>query len=136
MMMKTSPESLLIFLAVVVAAALSTSCHRLSKQAREIVGTYYIPEISNDIPLLELRDDATITVRAVKPEVLTYSLDGVWNVVNDSIVAKLDPSTLKWEGDSTLIGNLPADYRRRIEEHTSQSLTIERDGITYIYKRK
>ncbi len=134
--MKTLLESVFIFLAVLVAGTAATSCHRMSKQARAIVGTYYIPEISPDIPLLELRDDATITVRAVKPQVLTYSVDGVWDVVNDSIVATLDPTSLKWEGDSSLIGSLPTDYRRRIDEYTSQSLIIERDGIKYVYKRK
>ncbi|MCM1111480.1 MAG: hypothetical protein NC336_09740 [Clostridium sp.] len=119
--------------AALVALLALWGCSRLSPEARKIVGDYYIPEISVDEPLIELNPDATCRIRAIRPALLTYSLDGRWDVVGDSLVALLDPSTLVWEGDSTLIGDIETRYSRHIAGSTETTLTIERDGIEYVY---
>lgn len=101
-----------------------------------MTGNYYIPEISEDDPMLELRKDATCTMRAIKPALLTYSVEGTWNVVNDSLVAELDPSTLKWEGDSSLIGEITNHYSRHIVSYNEVTLTVDRNGVQYVYHRR
>ena len=122
--------------AVAFAGACVASCSHLSSEAREIVGNYYIPEISNDDPLFELRDDATCTIRAIWPGVLTYAVDGKWNVANDSLVALLDVTTLEWEGDSSLIGDVAQRYTRQIVDYDETSLTVRKDGVNYVYQRR
>lgn len=128
------------FLAVAIIMCatmwISTSCNRLSKQAKAMIGNYYIPEISEDEPLLELRSDGTCTIRAIKPAVLTYAVDGKWNVENDSLIATLDPSSLQAEGDTTLIGEIPSSYSRRISGYNGMTLSIEKDGVLYVYHRR
>lgn len=137
-MSSTGHNAKLLLTAVGIAATAASlaSCSKLSPEAREITGRYYIPEISEEEPLLELNPDATITVRAIKPQVLTYQINGNWDVVDGNIVATLDPSSLTWEGDSSLIGNIPESYTRRIVGHTDLTLTIDRDGIAYVYHRR
>lgn len=125
----------LIFLLLVVALA-ATACHRLSSEAKKITGNYFIPEISEDEPLLELRKDATCTLRAIKPGVLTYSVDGYWNVLNDSLVADVDPSTIVWEGDSSLIGEIAPRFTRHVVSFNDVTLTVEKDGVQYVYHRR
>lgn len=118
------------------AVAALTGCNPLSDEAKEITGNYYIYEISDDQPLMELRPDATCTVRAIRPEVLTYSVEGKWNVRNDSLVILLDSATLKWDGDSSLIGEIPARLDKKLISHTDFALELETDGINYIYSRR
>ncbi|WP_302994497.1 hypothetical protein, partial [uncultured Muribaculum sp.] len=67
-----------------MSALLLSSCSGLSPEAREIVGVYYNNELSDDTPVLELNDDGTSVMRAIKPDVLTIEVPGTWNVVNDS----------------------------------------------------
>jgi len=112
------------------------SCGKLSKEAKEIVGIYYNPEISQNDPVMELHKNATCVIRAIKPGVLTYSVEGNWNVENDSLVIKLDPSTLKYEGDSTIIGNIPEKIARKITGHNDFSLQLEQNGISYLFNRR
>lgn len=118
------------------AVAALTGCNPLSDEAKEITGNYYIYEISDDQPLMELRADATCTVRAIRPEVLTYSVEGKWNVRNDSLVILLDSATLRWDGDSSLIGEIPARLDKKLISHTDFALELETDGINYIYSRR
>lgn len=135
--LRISIKPLLTAIIMMLAFSLTTtSCHRLSKQAKAMIGNYYIPEISEDDPLLELRSDATCTIRAIKPSVLTYAVDGTWDVVDDSIVATLKPETLKSEGDTTLIGEIPIKYARKITGFNGLTLTIEKDGVHYVYHRR
>ena len=127
--------------AAILAASIATAgCNRLSPKAEAIAGNYYIPEISEEEPLLELRRYATLTLRAIKPGVLTYSIDGTWDVAEgataDSLVAMLDPATLKWNGDSSLIGDIPRRYAKRITEISDLTITIEKEGVAYVYHRR
>lgn len=117
-------------------ALLFSGCSKLSPEAREITGHYYIPEVSADVPLMELNDDATCMMRAVKPGVLTYAVPGTWDVRNDSIVMVLYPDRLTFEGDSTLIGTIAPTIGRHIKGHTDMTLTIENEGIEYTYQRR
>lgn len=116
--------------------AAMTSCEKISDEARRLVGNYYIDEISSNRPLYELRSDGTCSMRAIRPGVLTYQVDGKWEVKGDSLVAELDPATLVWEGDSTLIGDVASHYCRYIVDSDERSLTVEKDGITYLYRRR
>ncbi|MDE5826647.1 MAG: hypothetical protein K2H57_03645, partial [Duncaniella sp.] len=100
--MKTT---LRLFLLVTFGSCFA-GCSRLSSEAKEIVGTYYNTELSQTEPVMELRNDATCVIRAIKPGVLSYSVDGKWNVEHDSLIVRLDPGSLKFVGDSTLIGHI------------------------------
>lgn len=111
-------------------------CSRLSPEARRMVGRYYIPEVSEEVPLLDLRKDGRCTVTKVVPGVVTFSVAGRWNVRNDSLVARLDPADVTVEGDSALVGRVPESMAFRIVKFNEISLTIERNGVNYSYHRR
>lgn len=123
-------------LLVSAGLAFLQSCSGLSPEAKEIVGSYYNPELSQTEPVMELHSDASCIVRAIKPGVLTYSVDGSWNVESDSIVFILDPSSVRAEGDETFIGDIPMRYSRRIVEYSDFNLQLEQDGVVYLYQRR
>ena len=131
--MKIRP--LIILGSLVAAGVFGSACGRLSSEAREIVGNYIIPEVSQTEPVMELNSDATCCVRAIKPGVITYTVRGVWNVENDSLVMTLDALTLSVEGDSSLVGEIPSHFSSKLLEHNDLSMQLERDGVVYIYKR-
>lgn len=85
---------------------------------------------------MQLRKNATCVITAIKPGVLTYSVDGKWNVENDSLIMELDPATVSHEGDSTLIGEIPTRVARKIASHNDFSLQLENDGVSYLYQRR
>ncbi|MCM1163974.1 MAG: hypothetical protein NC339_06985 [Muribaculaceae bacterium] len=126
-----------IFPALIVGmmALLTASCSRLSSEAKEIVGSYYNPELSQNEPVMELRSDGTCLVRAIRPGVLTYSVEGQWNVRNDSLVMELDSNTLKTDGDPHLVGKIPTTYSSKIIDHSDFNLQLEQGGATYLYQR-
>lgn len=112
------------------------ACNHLTREAKEIVGVYYNPEISQTEPIMELNRDGSCVITAIKPGVLTYSVEGEWNVERDSLTMELDPSTVKSEGDSTLIGSIPAHFARKVISFTDYDLQLEQDGVTYLYQRR
>lgn len=122
-------------MAAALGVAALTACSGLSREAREIVGDYYNTELSQTEPVMELRKDGSCVIRAIRPGVLTYSVDGRWNVENDSLVMTLDPATLQSKGDATLVGHIPARYAVRIIEHNDFNMTLEQGGATYLYTR-
>lgn len=122
-------------LVLIVTVALC-GCSKLSPEAKEIVGTYYNVEVSREQPVMELNKNATCVIRAIRPGVLTYEVDGTWNVENDSLIMTMDPSSLHFEGDSSLIGDIPARIARKVNEHNDLSLQLEHDGVTYLYQRQ
>lgn len=122
--------SLLIGVSVSLA-----SCSRLSPEARAIVGSYTIPEISIDQPVMELNKDATCLLRAIRPGVITYTVTGRWNVEEDSLIIELDKASLTIDGDSALVGDIPVRSARRIIEHNDFNLLIEQGGVVYSYKK-
>lgn len=116
--------------------AMVCSCSQISREAREITGFYYNTELSQTEPVMELRPDGRCVVRAIRPGVLTYSVEGSWDVRNDSLVMKLDPSTLTSDGDAHLIGNVPDRYASKIIGHSEFSLQLEQGGAVYLYQRQ
>lgn len=125
----------LMFPALLVVAVMQ-SCSGLSSEAKKIAGNYVIPEVSQQQPVMELNRDATCVVRAIKPGVLTYSVEGTWNVENDSLVLVLDAATLKVEdGDASLVGTIPARYARKVAGYTDLGLELKSDDVIYYYKK-
>lgn len=121
---------------LLLGTAVMSSCSHLSKEAKQIVGTYYNSELSQTEPVMQLRKDASCTITAIKPGVLTFSVDGEWNVVNDSLVIELSPQSIRFDGDSTLIGNIPERVARKVVAHTDFSLQLESGGVSYLYQRR
>lgn len=119
-----------------VLALTLTACSHLSHEAKKMAGNYYIPEISEDQPLMELRKDGSCTVRAIKPGVLTFSIDGEWNVKDGQLTVELEPETIVTEGDSTLVGNIPDVITKKVIDYNGISLTVEDDGVQYVYHRR
>ena len=112
------------------------SCSGLSDEAKKIAGCYVIHELSQQQPVMELNTDATCVIRAIKPGVLTYAVEGTWNVENDSLVMLLDPLTLKVEdGDASLVGNIPQRAARKVEGYTDLSLELKSGDVVYFYKK-
>ncbi len=127
---------LVTLFAAAALCAVTMGCHRLSEKARQMPGHYYINEISQDLPLLELNDDATCIVRAIKPGILTYAVAGRWDVVGDSLVIEVEPVLTELQGDSSLVGDIPARLARLVQEFTGTSLTLRHDGSDYVYLRR
>ncbi|MCF0213354.1 MAG: hypothetical protein HUK13_02735 [Muribaculaceae bacterium] len=125
-------------LLALIALALSLgSCNHLTKEAKEMVGNYYIPEISEDVPIMELNGNGRCTIRAINPGVLTFSVEGKWNVVDDSLVTDLKRETLTYEGDSTLIGNVPEHVSSYIVDFNGMALTIKHpSGNHMVFHRR
>lgn len=119
-----------------LSAAVLTGCGGLSRKAKEIIGVYYNDAVSADVPVFELNDNGTCIMRAIRPEVLTISVSGTWNVEDDSLVIVHDLTTLKAEGDTSLVGNIPPTYRAALIDHTPQSLVLGRNGIEYEYTQR
>lgn len=111
-------------------------CSRLSSEAKEMVGDYYIPEVSQDEPLMELNSDGTCVIRAIRPGVLTMSVPGKWNVLRDSLMVQLDEEGLVTTGDSTLVGNIPSEIKKAVVEFNGTTMTLEYDGVQYVYLRR
>lgn len=118
------------------ATLILSGCNPLSERARQMTGDYFILELSNGEPILSLKDDGSCVVTAIKPNVLTYSVEGDWNVENDSIVIDLDPARLSWEGDSTLIADIPAHLSYHIVSYNELTLEVEHDGVVFSLHRR
>lgn len=135
--MITSSSKLKLFLLLTAALSMATvSCSRLTREAKAIAGSYFIPEISEEDPLLELNSDATCILRAIKPGVISYSLSGRWNVKNDSLVVEINPESLSFKGDSSLIGTISEHYSRKITGYNDLTLTLEKEGVQYVYYKR
>lgn len=126
-------KKILTVLIAALALSVSTACSRLSSEAKKMVGDYYIPEVSEDVPLMELNSNGKCLIRAIKPDVLTYSVEGKWNVLDDSLKLKLDPATLKCQGDSTLVGDIPETLNKAVVNYNGLTLTLNYNGINYVY---
>ncbi len=126
----------LLYALLATTSLLTVSCSKLSPEAREIIGTYYNGELSQTDPVLELNADGTCLVRAIRPGVLTYSVEGTWNVANDSLLMTLDPNTVAADGPADLVGKIPERYASKIVDHTEFNLQLEQGGATYLYHRQ
>ncbi len=118
------------------ATVVLAACSHLSDEAKEMIGVYYIPEISATTPQLELNSNGTCVVHAMRSGQISYQVNGRWNVVNDSLLLKLDPEAISWEGDSTQIGNIPEQLEYKIREFNGVTLTLLKNNLPYVYFRR
>lgn len=119
-----------------VAAMLLAGCSHLSSRAKKMVGDYYLPEVSEEVPIMELRKNGTCTFRAIRPGVLTYQVEGRWNVEDDTLTARLDTTSVTFTGDSTLIGDVPPVIKRRVVKDTELTMELDDNGVDYVYRRR
>lgn len=133
--MKSIISKLLLFAA---GAAMLSACNHLSSEAKEIAGNYYLTSISEDEPVMELNTDGSCRIHAIKPGVMSYTVDGEWNVEDNEIRIKTEgvPSSVK--GDTTIVrvGRIPDEITYKIASFTGHSLTLRRDGNDYMYVRR
>lgn len=125
-----------MIMAFASAVMIVSGCSGLSSEAKKMKGDYYITEVSNDVPVMELHGDGTIIQRAIVPGVLTYSVKGRWNVKNDSLIIKKNSAPFDIEGDSSLIGEIPPGMTKAIVAYNGVTLTLRQDGVDYVYYRR
>lgn len=124
------------FLLATAAASVLAACSHLSDEAKEMIGVYYIPEISATTPQLELNSDGSCVVHAMRSGQISYQVNGEWNVVNDSLQLTLHPDEISWEGDSTQIGHIPDRLRYKIRDFNGVTLTLLKNNLPYVYFRR
>lgn len=117
-------------------ALVLAACNHLSDEAKEIAGNYYISEISQDEPLMELNKNGKCKIRAINPGVLTMTVEGKWNVEGNKLILDLDPSTLRTEGDSTLVGKIVGHQEKPIVDFNGITLTVNDHGSNFMYHRR
>lgn len=114
---------------------LAAGCGGLSRQAKEIVGDYYNPQLSSELPIYELKPDGTCTVRNIAPGVLVMEVSGTWDVTGDSLVIINDLRHIRLKGDTSIVGEIAPRVARKITTHDDHSLTLSQNGIDYLYMR-
>ena len=119
-----------------IALLALTACSGLSDEAKEMIGDYYINEVSTETPVMELRSNGTVVQHAIKPGVLSYSVKGKWNVKNDSLIIINDVKPFDIEGDSTLIGEIPKRMSKAVVAFNGLTLTLRSGGADYVYFRR
>ncbi|MCM1349294.1 MAG: lipocalin family protein [Firmicutes bacterium] len=114
------------------------ACNGLSDRAKEMVGVYYQTAVSENEPVMELNDDGTCVIHAIKPGVLSYTVNGTWNVENDSLLIYTDGVVASVSGDTTQVrvGSIPAEKSYKISDFNELTLTLRRDGNDYTYVRR
>ncbi|MCH5346269.1 MAG: hypothetical protein J1E63_04130 [Muribaculaceae bacterium] len=121
---------------VALLPLLLASCGKLSKEAKGMIGDYYISEVSIDTPVLQLKEDGTCVRTAIRPNYVTFSVEGKWNVKNDSLIIDLDPNRITWEGDRSMIGDFPTHTAYYISAFNGLNLEVVSDGLTYSLHRR
>ena len=54
----------------------------------------------------------------------------------DSLIIELTPGSIRFDGDSTLIGDIPTRVARKIISHNDFSLQLESGGVSYLFQRR
>lgn len=125
------------FMMPAASLLLLTACGGLSKQEKRMVGNYYIADISDSRPLIELHADGTSVMRAIRPGELSFFVTGQWKVDNDSLIIVNDPSSISIEeGDPAFIGEVTPRVAYPIEHFDDATLRITKQGIVYDYHRR
>ena len=113
------------------------SCGGMTDQEKAMIGKYYISAVSDTHPLLELNEGNAAVVRAIRPGELSFSVEGVWHVRNDSLVIDNDVSSIAIEeGDPALVGNVSEHVSWPIRHYDETTLRLERGGTIYDYHRR
>lgn len=130
-------QSIFTLLLLASSTALS-GCSHLSSEAKEMVGDYYLTAVSENEPVMELRKDGTCTLHAIKPDVMSYMVNGEWNVKSDSLIIETEGKADKIEGDTTMahVGKIPLRISFAVADFNGISLTLRRDGADYVYQRR
>lgn len=124
-------------ISAIAAGALLSACGGLSDREEKMVGNYYIPAVSDSRPLLELGNDRSAVIRAIRPGELSYSVTGTWELDGDTLVIATDPSSITIEeGDPALVGTVAPRVAYPVKSFNETTLTIDRQGITYDYHRR
>ena len=104
---------------------------------KRMVGKYYIQEVSDTRPLLELNENREAVIRAIRPGALSYYVTGQWRVEKDSLIIDNDASSITIEeGDPALVGNVAERVAYPIVSFNDVTLRITRQGITYDYQKR
>lgn len=122
-------------LTATMVLTLLAACGGLSNKAKRIAGSYCNISVSDEVPVFELNPDGTCVMRAIRPDVLTISVKGTWNVVDDTLVIQHNLATVQAEGDTSLVGTVAPEFKALVVGHSDYSLTLLRDGIEYEYIR-
>lgn len=132
-----SASTLHILLLSLAGLMLLAACGGLSDREKQMVGKYYIPAVSDTNPLIELNEDRTSVLRAIRPGDITYSVTGTWQCDGDSLVIVNDSTSITIEdGDPGLVGHVTRRVAYPIRSFNESTLTIERQGINYDYHRR
>lgn len=128
--------SMLLSAAVFSSGLFLAGCNGLSSEAKEMVGDYYNIELSETEPVMELNANGKCVLRAIKPGVLTYTVDGRWNVENDTLFISTDGMVDEAKGDTTLIGRVAEKMAKAVVNYNGLTLTLRSDGNDYVYTRR
>ena len=120
--MKILPAS-----AIAIAALSLSACGGLSDKEKQMVGNYYIPAVSDTRPLLELGNKRDAVIRAIRPGELSYCVTGKWELSGDTLVIQTDPA---------LVGTVAPRVAYPVKAFSENTLTIDRQGVTYDYHRR
>lgn len=85
---------------------------------------------------MELNANGKCVLRAIKPGVLTYTVDGRWNVENDTLFISTDGMVDEAKGDTTLIGRVAEKMAKAVVNYNGLTLTLRSDGNDYVYTRR
>lgn len=119
------------------AAALLASCGGMTDREKAMVGKYYISAISDTHPVIELNDNNASVLRAIRPGELSFSVEGTWHIVGDSLIIVNDASSITIEeGDPTLVGNVAPRVAYPIIKADETMMRLERAGVLYDYHRR
>lgn len=100
------------------------ACNGLSDREKELVGKYYNTALSDMKPEIELNDDRSAVVRAIRPGDLVYSVDARWEATADSLILIPDTTSIAVEeGDPAAVGHVPARLAWPIVKYNDQTLT-------------
>lgn len=128
-----------LFVAIMLMGAASfTACNHLSSKAQEMIGDYYLTAVSENEPVMELKADGSCTVHAIKPGIMSYTVNGEWNVNADSLIIQTDGKVASLEGDTSVvrIGTIPSRMSYAITDFTGLTLTLNQEGNDYQYQRR
>lgn len=118
-------------------AMLFAACGGMSEQEKRMVGSYYIPDITDSRPLIELHADGSSLMRAVRPGELSFFVTGTWSVDNDSLIILNDASSITIEeGDPAFVGDVSPRVAYPIVRYDETTLCIEKHGVIYDYHRR
>lgn len=122
--------------AAAVAVAALCGCSGMSREEKELVGDYYNQQVSDKLPMFELKDDGTSVVRNIDPGVLVMEVDGTWSVTGDSLIIVNDLVTLRLHGDTSIVGEIAPRVARKIVSHENRNLIMSKDNIEYLYRQR